>query len=102
MKKQKIVEIIAALFILLFVYTALSKLYDPGKFNWSLGQSPLISNYASVIVWLLPSVELLVAALLFIPKTRKAGLYSSLGMMGVFTLYVAYLVLFTPNPPCSC
>ena len=43
MKKISYVEIIASLFILLFVYTALNKLYDPIRFKWALGKSPSIN-----------------------------------------------------------
>jgi len=102
MKKQSIVEIISALFILLFVYTALSKLYDPAKFTWALGNSPLIKGAKEFITYALPITELIVAALLFIPRTRKIGLYSSLGLMTIFTLYIGYMIAFTPKLPCSC
>jgi hypothetical protein len=104
MKKNTIVEIIASLFILLFVYTALSKLYDPERFKWALGKSPLLSDGASLIAWLLPAVELAVALMLFFPSTKQAGLYASLCLVSVFTLYIAYMVLVTPHSklPCSC
>ena len=102
MKRNLILELISSLLILLFVYTALSKLIEPGKFNWALSQSPLISNYSKIIAWALPALELLVAALLFMPKTRLWGLYSAFGLMTVFTFYIAYMIAFTPKLPCSC
>jgi putative oxidoreductase len=102
MKKRTFIEIIASLFVLLFVYTALSKLFLPEKFKWALGKSPLISSYKDIIVWAIPSVELALALLLFFPKTRRWGLLSSFILMSIFTVYISYMMLFTPKLPCSC
>jgi len=102
MKKKNIVEIISALFILLFMYTALNKLYEPGRFRWVLNNSPLIKDFAGFVTYAVPIAELTLATLLFFPKSRKIGLYGSLGIMTVFTLYIGYMIAFTPNLPCSC
>ena len=97
-----LINIIAAVFIFLFTYTALSKFLSITSFRATLQQSPLIKNYASVIAWLLPVTELLVSILLFIPLTRLAGLYSSFGLMTLFALYILYMLLSTSHLPCSC
>ena len=97
-----LINIIAAVFIFLFTYTALSKFLSFATFRATLQQSPLIKNYAFVIAWLLPVTELLISILLFIPLTRLAGLYSSFGLMTLFTLYILYMLLSTSHLPCSC
>ena len=102
MKRSTIVEIIAALFILLFVYTATSKLFAFNQFQYTLGRSPLIGKMAPAVAWGLPIVELLIALLLFIPRTRKWGLWSSFVIMILFTGYLTYMIYFTPDRPCSC
>jgi hypothetical protein len=102
MKRATIVEIISALFILLFVYTATSKLLEVAKFQYTLTKSPLIGDYAVLISWALPITELLITILLFAPKTRLYGLYASAAIMSLFTLYLGYMLAFTPNLPCSC
>lgn len=102
MKKKTIVEFIGSFFILLFAYTALSKLFLQDVFKYSLGMSPLIAPMADVIAWAIPVLELGICALLFFPKTRKIGLYSTLATMIVFTLYISYMIIFTPKLPCSC
>jgi putative oxidoreductase len=102
LRRQLIIEIIAALFILLFVYTAISKLSDASKFQNVLSKSPLIGSLASYISLGLPILELVVTGLLFLPKTRWLGLYSSLVLMAGFTCYLGYMIYFTPNLPCSC
>lgn len=96
------IEIIAALFIFLFIYTALSKFYDFKNFTSVLGQSPLIGKLNLLVAWVLPLAELITALLLFIPRTKLVGLYASLILMIVFTFYIGYMLLFSPHLPCSC
>lgn len=96
------VEAITGLFILLFVHTALSKLLGFRAFQLVLSHSPLIGKAALTAALLIPSVEILVAVLLFLPLTRKFGLAASAILMSVFALYVAYMILWAPRLPCSC
>lgn len=103
MKKRALaIEIISALFILLFVYTAVSKWLDWENFRYVLSKSPFIGTNAGWVTWALPALELIIAAMLFVPRTRLWGLYSSFGIMTAFTLYIAYMLAFTPDRPCSC
>jgi putative oxidoreductase len=101
MKRNKIVEVISALFILLFVYTATSKLIWINDLKDVLVKYPLIGNFSNLVAWGLPIVELFVALLLFIPATRLKGFFASLILMTGFTLYLIYMLLFTPNLPCT-
>jgi hypothetical protein len=100
--KSLVVEIISGLFILLFLYTSLSKLSDIHAFKEILGKSPLIGKFAQLIAWTLPTIEIIVAILLFFPRTRKIGLNLSLVLMIGFTGYLIYMIYATPNLPCSC
>lgn len=95
-------EIISALLILLFLYTGISKLYDVPNFERVLRGSPLIRNYATWVAWGIPILEVVTCFLLFFQKSRTYGLYLSLGLMTAFTLYIAYMLIFTPKLPCSC
>lgn len=99
---KSIVEIIAALFILLFVYTGVTKLVDQASFRAVISRSPLIGHWSTFLSRALPFTELSAALLLFIPKTRKLGLWISLILMVVFTGYIAYMLLFSEQLPCSC
>jgi len=101
-KKTIAIDIISALFILLFVYTATSKLFEHQSFRAVLSLSPLIGSKAETLSWILPMLELFTAALLFIPSYRKYGFVSSFILMLLFTIYVAYMILFAANLPCSC
>lgn len=99
---QHIPEIVASLFILLFTYTAMTKLLSFDTFKSQLSKSPLFSNINVVPAILIPAAEIIISVLLLIPTTRLKGLYASLGLMVVFTGYLGYMVLFTPDLPCSC
>jgi hypothetical protein len=99
---QSLMEIITALLILLFVYTGLSKLHEHDRFVSVLFSSPLIGHNASLFAWTLPVVELATAILLLVPFTRLAGLFTSLVLMSIFTVYIAYMLLTSSHLPCSC
>lgn len=101
-KKTIAIDIISALFILLFVYTATSKLFEHNAFEAILSQSPFIGSKANLLSWTLPILELFTAALLLIPSCRRFGFLSSFILMLLFTSYVAYMILFAENLPCSC
>lgn len=101
-KRSVLVEIIGSLLILLFVYTALSKLMEFSQFKSQLAASPITKWNPGFVAIALPLAELVVAALLFAPRTRLAGLYGSLGLMSAFTLYIAYILTLADKVPCSC
>ena len=97
-----LIEIISALFILLFLYTALSKIYEHKSFQIILSKSPLIGNFSKVISYILPIAEIIVSLCLLMPMTRSKGLWGSLFLMCVFTIYIAYMIIYSPKLPCSC
>jgi hypothetical protein len=100
--KKWVPDAICGLLILLFVYAAVSKLADRSHFIAVMSQMLLIEKLASLISIVLPVTELIVAALLFMPATRIRGLYASLGVLIVFTLYTGYMILFAEHLPCNC
>jgi uncharacterized membrane protein YphA (DoxX/SURF4 family) len=101
-QKNLIAEIVVILCILMFAYAAFSKLMDFGNFRQQLERSPYISNFAAMLVWLLPGTEILSAVMMIFPRTRKYGLYVFTLLMLAFTLYIAVMLLFSSNTPCIC
>lgn len=95
-------DIICGLLILLFAYTAFSKLLAFEKFRSVLKEAPFIANYATVIAVLIPAVELTIVLLLLLPRTRKTGLVAATSLLMLFTVYLAFMILTDPNLPCSC
>src|SRR5690554_4763775 len=100
--KQSIVTIIALLYILLFVYAAVSKLLDFENFRIQLGQSPMLSVYAGWLAWMVPVLELFIAILLGFPKTRALGFLCSYTLMVMFSTYIYIILEFGTFVPCSC
>ncbi|HWK05552.1 MAG TPA: MauE/DoxX family redox-associated membrane protein [Puia sp.] len=102
MKRSTIIEIISILFMILFLYTGISKLTDHSVFREQIAESPILAPVAAVIAWSLPIIEFTVVILLFITNWRLKGLYASLILMILFTGYVIALVSFSDKLPCSC
>jgi hypothetical protein len=100
--KKRIPDIICGLLILLFAYTAFSKLLAVGKFRSVLKEAPFIGNFATVMAVLIPGVELTIILLLLLPGARKTGLVAATSLLVVFTAYLAFMILTDPNLPCSC
>ncbi len=103
MRSQKlIVDVISALLILLWVYAAVSKLIDYRAFRVQLGKSPLIESFAGFVSVIIPLIELGIAFLLARPKKLFAGLWSSLFLLMIFTIYLIGILSFSHTIPCSC
>ena len=97
-----IVEIISALLVFLFIYAALSKLLDFGKFRYQLSQSPFMTRFSGFAAWVIPLGEIIIAAALIIKRARIAGLYLSFFLMLLFTGYIFIMLKYSSYLPCSC
>ncbi len=97
-----ITEIVSTLFILLFVYAAVSKLLDFQKFRVQVGQSPILTSLGNWIVIVVPSIEILISIGLMFTKLRLKAMYGSLILMTIFTTYIVFILNFSPYVPCSC
>src|SRR5690554_2572832 len=97
-----IIEVISLLYVLLFVYAAVSKLLDFENFRVQLGQSPLLSAFAGWVSWGVLLIELFTAGLLMFDKTRRIGLYIAFVLMAMFTAYIYIILNFSSFVPCSC
>ena len=96
------ISIISYFFILLFVYAAVSKILDFENFQIQIAQSPLLSTYAGITSYALIIAELLISFCLILPRYRIYGLYSSLGLMTSFTIYIYLIIHYSEFVPCSC
>jgi putative oxidoreductase len=101
--KQQSLTIIIVLLILLWSYTAGSKLIDLQEFKRQLYNQTFGINLANLLLWLIPITEITAALLLIIQKTRLLGLTLSLVLMSLFTGYIALVLLdYYERTPCSC
>ena len=100
--KVLVIEMISALFILLFVYASVSKLTDIDQFRIQIGQSPLLTDIAWLAAWAVPISEMIIALMLAVPRYRLVALYASFGIMVMFTAYIVAILNFSDHVPCSC
>lgn len=99
---QIILQFIKVLFIILFVYTATSKLMYLDLFEDRLNRFPFISSYSVWIAFGVPFIELIIAGLFLFPKYVLAALYASFSLLFLFTAYIVIVLHFSNSIPCSC
>ncbi|NML23010.1 hypothetical protein HHL16_19185 [Pseudoflavitalea sp. G-6-1-2] len=102
MSRSTAIETISGLLILLFMYTAISKFVSFKTFMVMLKLSPLVKSHFLFVAFAVPIVEIIISGLLFFQRTKKIGFLSSFILMLIFTLYIAYFMLFADDKPCSC
>jgi uncharacterized membrane protein YphA (DoxX/SURF4 family) len=102
MKRTTIIETIIFLYAILFLYTGISKLMEYSEFKESIADSPILTPIATPIALGLPWIEFMITLMLTVPRWRLKGLYASLVLMSLFTVYVIGLLLFDKDLPCSC
>ena len=102
MKRQILIQSMAALLILIFVYAAFSKLLNYPLFVAQLEMHPLLKHFAGLFAWSIPVTECIIAILLIFSFTRMAGFYCSALLLLIFTFYLTGMVLTDKHLPCSC
>lgn len=102
-KKRIFTEIVVVLLVVLFLYTAASKFIYFKGFTYDLNNQPFPDSLTPILKWLIPLTEISIVLALLVERTRITGLYLSLILMSLFTVYTA-LVLFHifEYVPCSC
>jgi len=102
-KRQVLIECIAALLIMLFLYASLSKFLDFETFTGEMNNQPLPNSWTPFLVWFIPCSEIAICLALMIERTRLLGFYASLVLMGLFTIYTCIILFhFFSYVPCSC
>ena len=103
MNLHPFIILITGLLVILWGYTAISKLMDLKKFHHALMTQVFPRWIGKILLVALPLSEIILILLLLTPGTRLIGMYSSLFMMILFTLYVGGAVFKLYNRyPCAC
>lgn len=95
-------DIITWLFILLWGYTGLDKLFNYSETVVQLSKSPMIGSMGSIVGIALPVIELMLVVMLLVDRTKPIAIYLSLSMMVTFTTYLIILTRFSYYIPCAC
>lgn len=103
MSRKWLVETIVLLLFILFVYAATSKLMDYKHFSFQMDAQPFDDRFTPWLVFGVPLVEFVIAAMLIFKRTMMTGLWASLALMLIFTGYIIMIKLnFFGKIPCSC
>jgi len=98
-----IYHFISFLLILLWVYAATSKLISFSTFRAQMHMQPFPPFLQTAIIYLLPPAELLLAGLIAIESTTRAGLIATLVLLAIFSGYTGLAAFhFFPKRPCAC
>ena len=102
-RRQILLEVIVSLYLLLFLYASLSKFLDFPTFVKEMNNQPLPNSWTPFLVWFIPCSEIFLSLSLIFERTRLLGLYGSLVLMGLFTIYAILILSHVfPYVPCSC
>jgi uncharacterized membrane protein YphA (DoxX/SURF4 family) len=102
MKRATIIEGIVVIYIILFLYTGISKIIDYPTFKEQIAQSPLLGPFSKMVAILVPLIEFTIVILLTVPRWRLKGFYASIVLMTIFTIYIISILSFSKEIPCSC
>jgi len=96
-------EIISAILVLLWIYTAGDKFADYESYRRSMYLQVFNEKILHILIPSLPFAELVEAGLLMSTRHRGYGLRFSALLMALFTGYVALVYFgYFPERPCSC
>jgi putative oxidoreductase len=95
-KGETVTQICAFLLIVLFVYTAISKLIAFQNFQEQMLKQAVPVWMAKILIWALPAIELVVAVLLSISNLRLIGFIISSGLpcLMFLAVYLARVAAF--------
>ncbi|WP_343669711.1 MauE/DoxX family redox-associated membrane protein [Chitinophaga sp.] len=104
MKKKLLIEIIASLLVILFLYTGLNKLFEHATFRYQLSISPwpLLAAWSGIVSWALPIGEVLLAAMFLITAFRMTAFIASAILFAGFLVYLGILLSSGSHLPCTC
>ncbi|MEO6521352.1 MAG: MauE/DoxX family redox-associated membrane protein [Mucilaginibacter sp.] len=102
-KKDTYVVLVSVAFILFWFFAAGSKLYDFGEWKQEMDNQVFSRRITYGIIYTLPALEIMIAALLVRSATRLIGMILTFGLMVIFTIYVGLALLEVySRTPCNC
>lgn len=102
MKTKALISLIAIALAVLFAYVAVGKLEHYALFSLQLQQFPFSIPVLHRQAWVVPVLELVISFLLLLPATRLKGLFASLFLLGLYTLYLTGMLGSRFNSSCNC
>jgi len=102
-KSDSVITAGCSFLIILWLYTAGSKLIDIPMYKRGLYGQPFSKELKDFLFYGLPLSEFFLIILLYFKNTRKLGYLGSLTLLSLFTGYILLILLgYYPKIPCSC
>lgn len=101
-------HLIALSFLILFLYTATSKLLNYSQFVYQLRISPfaIVSYWSEVLGYVIPIIELLfviyLAVGVLLTKYLNKSIVAAVVLISIFEIYIIGMLLSGLDLPCSC
>ncbi|QRY56316.1 MauE/DoxX family redox-associated membrane protein [Sphingobacterium siyangense] len=88
----------------MYMYTGWAKFMNLSSFIRGNSKIPYLGQYAKLIGYGIPTLEIVLAILLIVPfyAVKRFALSASTLLMGVFTLYLSLMVRFADKKLCHC
>jgi hypothetical protein len=99
---RTLVNLISIALAVLFAYAAVDKLEHYALFSLQLQQFPFSIPVVHRQAWAVPVMELIISFLLLLPVTRLKGLFASLFLLSLYTLYLTGMLDSRFYCSCNC
>jgi hypothetical protein len=102
MTNKAIIRLIAVSLALLFFYAAVIKLDEYAIFRMQLQKFPLALPLVKQQAWLVPVIEMTTASFLLLPSLQVKGLFGTLFVLSLYTIYLTCMPGNRFSVPCHC
>lgn len=93
---------VSLFFAVFFSYASIIKAKDFDAFRRELGESPGLEGSGTAVAFGIIAVQTVAAVLLCYRPSRFWGLWTTLWTVAGFAAYIAVILLFSKNLPCTC
>lgn len=101
--REQFIILLTVVFILFWLYASGSKFYDFTAFKGEMNNQVFSRSISNVLVYTIPTSEIVIAGLLVYSSTRLAGMILSFSLMLTFTSYIGLALLNVySRMPCNC
>ncbi len=101
---RRLLDLIIYGYAFLYMYTGWAKLMNLSTFIRGNSKIPHLGQYAKLIGYGIPTLEIVLAILLVVPVywIKRTALWTSTLLMGTFTIYLCLMVQFVEKKLCHC
>ncbi|WP_294349447.1 MauE/DoxX family redox-associated membrane protein [uncultured Sphingobacterium sp.] len=101
---RRLPDVIIYGYAFIYMYTGWAKFVNMAAFIKGNSKIPYLGQYAKLIGYGIPSLEIVLAILLVIPVywIKRAALWASTVLMILFTVYLSLMVKFVEHKLCHC